>query len=105
MPMTRLSLRTMMYDTPDYLVAQFIPVSASKFSNWTLGRAKLPMRAVLRLSLLFDCDPNDLIGWATETTDPTTSSDIVALDGGILDIALVRDKDIRQSRARRMVRV
>lgn len=66
MPMTRLAVKCMSYPLPDYAIAAAINVSKSKFSNWTLGRCPLPGRAVLRLCVLFNCNAEELMGWADD---------------------------------------
>lgn len=67
MPVTKLAVKCMETNLPDYRIAAAIQVPAPKFSNYTLGKAIIPPRVLLRLSLIFKCEPDELVGWADDT--------------------------------------
>ena len=90
MAIPRIALRSMEYVAPDYLIAEAIKVAPSRYSNWCLGRRPVRSSVLFRLSLIFQCDPRDIIGWAEEGPDAT--AEVPCLEDGV-DTALVRWKD------------
>jgi hypothetical protein len=84
MPLTRLALHCMVSQFPDYIIAQAIRVSAPHFSNATLGRSTLSPAVLMNLSYLFDCEPDQLVGWANDGIDTNTlSSELPCLETGV----------------------
>lgn len=97
MPLTRLALRCMTSTFPDYMIAQAIAVSAPHFSNCTLGRSTLSPAVLMDLSYLFNCNPDDLIGWANDGIDTSQlSAELPCLEDGV-DTAIPRRTPLRYS--------
>jgi hypothetical protein len=75
MAMTKLAAHAIPYPAPDYLLAEVARVSAPIFSLMQQGKRPVTGAVAMRLSALFHCLPQDLMGWATEGTD------IIILEG------------------------
>jgi transcriptional regulator with XRE-family HTH domain len=68
--LTRLQLRLMDFDGPQYLIAQYTGISASKLSEYKLGKAPIPARHLITMARLLRVRPEDIVGWADEDECP-----------------------------------
>lgn len=61
---TKLRLRILETGGPAYMVAARAGFSASRMSEYVLGRKQIPPKHVVPLCEVLRCDPEDIVGWA-----------------------------------------
>lgn len=63
-PITKLRKKMLEIGGPAYRVAERAGFPASRMSEYTLGRKPIPVKHLVALCRVFNCDPEDITGWA-----------------------------------------
>lgn len=63
-PVTKLRLRILETGGPAYMVAARCGFSPSRMSEYILGHKEIPVKHLVKLCEVLDCDPDDVVGWA-----------------------------------------
>jgi predicted transcriptional regulator len=69
MPVTKIRLRMLEDGRPQYEIAAQLGVSPARLSEYALGRRPIPPRRVFEFVRLWNCNPDDIIGYEDVSID------------------------------------
>lgn len=64
MAITKLAVKCLFYDAPQYIIAASAGIDPSLFSKYRRGLQPIPPHHLISLSCVFHCTPDDIKGWA-----------------------------------------